>query len=70
MLSKFIKKRFFGFNKTMDMKEACQILDIKKTDDIYSRFKHLIKINHPDIGGSPYICSKINEAYYFLTNKK
>lgn len=70
MLTKYFKKYYYGFNKIMDMKEARLILDLKNSDDPYSRYKHLIKINHPDIGGSPYICCKINEAFYTISNKK
>jgi DnaJ homolog subfamily C member 19 len=72
MLSKYIYIPFFtltGFNKSMNYKEAVSILDIRKKESIYDKYKHLIKLNHPDRGGSSYISSKINEAYEYLRKR-
>ena len=54
-----------GFNDKMMEREALLILNAKISDDAQTlRDKHrrLIVINHPDKGGSTFLCSKINEA--------
>lgn len=69
MLTKYFSFRLTGFNKSLDYKEAMKILDIRNKESVYDKYKHLIKINHPDRGGSSYISSKINEAYEYLRNR-
>lgn len=60
-----------GFNKIMDLTEAKRILDIQHSrSTVFERYIQLMKINHPDVGGSPYIASKINEAKNMLMNRK
>ncbi|KHN69348.1 hypothetical protein CWI42_080830 [Ordospora colligata] len=52
-----------GFKHTMDTEEAKLILDIEHSGQtVMQRYRTLIKINHPDRGGSSYIASKINQA--------
>jgi DnaJ homolog subfamily C member 19 len=56
-----------GFNAVMDHHEARQILDIgSQGGSVAERYRELMKINHPDRGGSTYIASKINEAKNLL----
>lgn len=60
-----------GFKKVMDMSEAKKILDVEHSGStVLERYRHLMKINHPDRGGSSYIASKINEAKNMLINRK
>lgn len=61
--------RSFG---SINYRESVKILNLQKGDDINERYKALMKLNHPDLGGSAYICSKINEAKNYLLeyNKK
>ncbi|MES1913438.1 MAG: hypothetical protein MHM6MM_005627 [Cercozoa sp. M6MM] len=54
-----------GFKETMDKSEAAMILGCRITANqaqIKQRFQVVMKHNHPDFGGSPYITSKINDA--------
>lgn len=60
-----------GFNRVMDIDEARNILDIEHSgSSVMERYRRLMKINHPDRGGSPYIASKINEAKNILVNAR
>lgn len=64
-------KRFYegGFDQTMSPREAAQILGCRESackEQIMERYRILIKLNHPDIGGSPLIASKINDAKMLL----
>lgn len=59
-----------GFKQEMDATEAAMLLGCRETsskDVIGRRFRILMKHNHPDKGGNPYIASKINEAYSILS---
>lgn len=54
-----------GFETTMSIDEAEQILDVRVFDSkktILARHKQLIIKNHPDRGGSTFLTAKINEA--------
>ncbi|CCI73953.1 ECU07_0865 [Encephalitozoon cuniculi GB-M1] len=67
----FIPKHPKGFRAAMDIGEARKILAIERQDSsVMERYIQMMKINHPDRGGSPYIASKINEAKNLLTAKK
>lgn len=58
-------------NNSSSYKEAVKILHITEPftkDDIKMARKKLIKIHHPDVGGTPEMCNKINEAYELLLN--
>lgn len=60
-----------GFNTVMDMSEARKILDVEHSGtSVLERYRELMKINHPDRGGSSYIASKINEAKNMLVGKR
>lgn len=48
-------------------RESIRILNTDGSNrSIIERYKALMRINHPDLGGSPYICAKINEARKYL----
>lgn len=54
-----------NFKESMDLQEAALILgcrDSAAKEVISKRFKTLMKANHPDQGGSPFLASKINDA--------
>ncbi len=56
-----------GFKHTMDTEEAKLVIDIQHSGQtVMQRYRTLIRINHPDRGGSPYIASKINQAKNLL----
>lgn len=53
----------------MTKREASLILGISPTahsSKVKDQYRKLIKYNHPDFGGSIYICQKISEAYGFF----
>lgn len=59
-----------GFRPVMDKKEASMILGVRENaskEKIMARYRTLMKSNHPDLGGSPFISSKINEAKELLS---
>eukprot|EP00835_Amoeboradix_gromovi_P000504 NODE_17_length_41373_cov_0.337016.p28 type:complete len:116 gc:universal NODE_17_length_41373_cov_0.337016:35165-35512(+) len=55
-----------GFPQEIRKSDALQILGIQASNPskslIQERHRSLMKYNHPDLGGSPLISSKINEA--------
>jgi len=54
-----------GFEPKMSKREAALILGISSNAPqvkIKQAYKKQMLINHPDKGGSPYICAKLNEA--------
>lgn len=58
-----------GFEEKMTKKEAALILGVKESasrEKIMERYRVLMKVNHPDLGGSPYLSSKVNEAKDFI----
>lgn len=49
----------------MNEEEARQILGVSATaskEEIKNKYQQLMKLNHPDKGGSDYIASKLNQA--------
>ncbi|KAI5151033.1 DnaJ-like protein subfamily C member 19 [Enteropsectra breve] len=54
-----------GFGE-MSNSKAMKILNVRRGDSIVERYHRMMKINHPDMGGSSYIASKINEAKNYL----
>nr|ANM86781.1 Pam18/Tim14 [Stygiella incarcerata] len=54
------------FAKEMNRKEAALVLGVNETfasiEDVKDAHYRLIRLNHPDIGGSVYLTRKINEA--------
>ncbi|RKO89419.1 hypothetical protein BDK51DRAFT_37807 [Blyttiomyces helicus] len=54
-----------GFDEKMTKREAAQILGIRESaprDKLKDAHRRIMMLNHPDLGGSPYLASKINEA--------
>ena len=70
--ARFTAKTFTGylpyggnFKEPMGLQEAALILGCRENaekDLITKRFKTLMKKNHPDQGGSPFLASKLNDA--------
>tara|TARA_B100000287_G_C19959712_1_gene513904 strand:- start:39 stop:488 length:450 start_codon:yes stop_codon:yes gene_type:complete len=63
----FLMKNFKhrNFSKNIDKKEALEILGLNKNaskNEILKRYQDLMKINHPDKGGSEWITKKLNQA--------
>ena len=59
-----------GFQDKMDRREASLILGVRENasrERIMERYRQLMKVNHPDLGGSPYVSTKINEAKELLS---
>ena len=59
-----------GFAERMDRTEAALILGVRdgaSKEKIMERYRQLMKVNHPDLGGSPYVSTKINEAKELLS---
>lgn len=60
-----LKRYKGGFNEAMDRREAALILGIRDSAEkvqVLEAYKRLMKINHPDLGGSSFVSSKINDA--------
>lgn len=55
----------------MSLEEAHLILNTpsKQYIDISTAHKNLLRLNHPDMGGSPFLSAKINEARDLLMKK-
>lgn len=54
-----------GFKDTMDRREAALILGLRESADkkrIQAHHRRLLRLNHPDTGGSTFLSTKINEA--------
>lgn len=54
-----------GFKDDMDRREAALILGLRENADkqrIREHHRRMLRLNHPDTGGSTYISTKINEA--------
>eukprot|EP01083_Nonionella_stella_P060008 156947_1 len=61
------------FREPMDVGEAALILGCRETSSkevMNKRFNMLMKCNHPDKGGSPFLATKINEAKQVLQKGK
>lgn len=50
----------------MTHSKSLRILNIYPGNSIVERYRTLMRINHPDLGGSAYLTSKINEAKGYL----
>lgn len=66
-----LQKVFYegGFEDKMTKGEAAKILGVRESaprDRILERYRTLMKINHPDRGGSPLLSLKVNEAKEML----
>jgi len=67
-------KRYYegGFEEKMTKREAAQVLGCRESatkQTILDRYRKLMRKNHPDMGGSPYISSKISEAKELLSKR-
>lgn len=70
-----IAKKFYegGFENPMSKREAALILGCRQSaqrDKIMERYRLLMKVNHPDLGGSPFLSQKVNEAKELLLSSK
>lgn len=62
-----------GFEAEMSKKEAFQILGLREGSDkdaIRAAHRRLMRLNHPDNGGSTYVATKVNEAKDMLSAAK
>lgn len=64
-----------GFQRQMDTHEARQILGLPPTGslsnaEISKRHRAMMAKNHPDLGGSGHLASKVNEAKQVLKDTK
>lgn len=62
-----------GFEAEMTRKEAFQILGLREganKDAIRTAHRRLMRLNHPDNGGSTYVATKVNEAKDMLSAAK
>lgn len=64
-IKKILFPKYFTNFKPMSYKESLRILE-STGEDFMERYKELMKINHPDRGGSPFVSMKINEAKDYL----
>lgn len=66
-IKELVFPKYLSTFKPMSYRESIRILNTDgSSDSIIERYKTLMRINHPDLGGSPYICAKINEARKYL----
>ncbi|KAL6120460.1 hypothetical protein NUSPORA_02810 [Nucleospora cyclopteri] len=75
-LSHKVKNILMGLFRLSDFRvdsrsKAMEILGANSTN-YKQRYKHLMKINHPDKGGSEFLCQKITESYKYIeeSNKR
>jgi hypothetical protein len=66
-LDQWFAKRFYdgGFEDKMTKREAALILGVRESADlakVKAAHRRILLLNHPDMGGSPFIASKVNEA--------
>jgi len=66
-----LAKRFYdgGFEDKMSKREAALILGVRESaskERVLDRYRALMRINHPDLGGSPFLSYKVNEAKELL----
>ncbi|PXF47456.1 Mitochondrial import inner membrane translocase subunit TIM14-1 [Gracilariopsis chorda] len=62
-----------GFASEMSRKEAFQILGLREgssKEQIRDAHRRLMRLNHPDNGGSTFVATKVNEAKDFLISGK
>ena len=67
VFSTFFARRFYDgpFEAKMTRREAALILGVRESaapDRIKDAHRRILRINHPDIGGSTFLAGKVNEA--------
>jgi len=72
-LNYMLGKKFYegGFESEMTKREAALILGIRESapkDKVREAHRRLSRLNHPDVGGSPLVSQKVNEAKDKLLN--
>lgn len=58
-----------GFEEEMTRREAFQILGLREgssKEQIREAHRRLMRLNHPDNGGSTFVATKVNEAKDYL----
>jgi len=61
-----------GFDEKMSKREAALILGVRPgapTSKVKGAYMKMMRNNHPDIGGSPYLSTKISEAKEVMDKK-
>ncbi|KAJ1458120.1 hypothetical protein M885DRAFT_514219 [Pelagophyceae sp. CCMP2097] len=71
----FFKKRFYEgpFESKMSRREAALILGVRESatiERIKEAHRRILRINHPDMGGSTFLAGKVNEAKELLIKGK
>ena len=62
-----------GFEPKMTRREASLILGVRESSEnkkILAAHRKIMMINHPDVGGSAYMSTKVNEAKEMLMSGK
>lgn len=60
-----------GFEDEMTRREAFQILGLREgssKEQIREAHRRLMRLNHPDNGGSTFVATKVNEAKDYLVS--
>ena len=61
-----------GFENDMTRREASLILGVRESADkakVQEAYKRIMMLNHPDLGGSAFVSTKINEAKDMMVKK-
>ena len=66
-MDQWFAKRFYdgGFEEKMTKREAALILGVRESSDstkVKAAHRRILLLNHPDMGGSVFIATKVNEA--------
>ena len=66
-LDQWFAKRFYdgGFEEKMTKREAALVLGVRESSApsrVKKAHRRILLLNHPDMGGSPFIAAKVNEA--------
>ena len=69
-----LARRFYRgpFEDTMSRREAALVLGVRESaapERIRERYKKMLLLNHPDVGGSTFLAGKVNEAKDILLGR-